>query len=246
MADGGDGFHAAIFAQAFAGRRAPAVRIAVNSACRPHLLKMRILLRSLALAIVLLVLGVVLGPWLDKLAYAIRLGAMPAPTALPVPVAGVRPTRLVDTWGGARSEGRRHEGIDIFAKRGTPVLSSTEGLVMRVGTNRLGGQVVWVLGPGGQRHYYAHLDSYGDVHAGMRIAAGKIVGYVGNTGNAATTPPHLHYGIYTAAGAINPYPFLRQIPTSARLDAARKAASSASALQSITNPTDIPIRDGHS
>jgi hypothetical protein len=80
----------------------------------------------------------------------------------------------------------------------------------------------------------------------MRIAAGKIVGYVGNTGNAATTPSHLHYGIYTAAGAINPYPFLRQIPTRARLDAARKAASSASALQSTTNPTDIPIHDGHS
>jgi murein DD-endopeptidase MepM/ murein hydrolase activator NlpD len=134
---------------------------------------------------------------------------MPAPASLPVPVAGVKPAGLVDTWGGARSEGRRHEGIDIFARRGTPVLAATEGIVMRVGTNRLGGQVVWVLGPGGQRHYYAHLDGYGDVHAGMRIGAGSIVGYVGNTGNAATTPPHLHYGIYTAAGAINPFPFLR-------------------------------------
>jgi murein DD-endopeptidase MepM/ murein hydrolase activator NlpD len=171
--------------------------------------RMRSSLRSLAFAIVLIALEGLLRPWLENVAYAIRLGAMPVPHTLPVPVAGVKPSRLADTWGGARSEGRKHEGIDIFAKRGTPVLAATEGIVMRVGTNRLGGQVVWVLGPGGQRHYYAHLDSYGDVHAGMRIPAGSIVGYVGNTGNAATTPPHLHYGIYTAAGAINPFPFLR-------------------------------------
>lgn len=184
---------------------------------------MRTLLRSLALAIVLLALEAVLRPWLAHLAYAARLLAMPTPGALPVPVAGVAPARLVDTWGGARSGGRRHEGIDIFARRGTPVLAATEGIVTRVGTNRLGGQVVWVLGPGGQRHYYAHLDRYGDVHAGMRIASGKILGYVGNTGNAASTPPHLHYGIYTPGGAINPYPLLRRIPASARMTPAGQA-----------------------
>lgn len=171
---------------------------------------MRTFVRSLAIALVLIALGAVLGPWLKNLAYAIRLGAMAAPSALPVPVAGVAPRQLADTWGGARGGGRKHEGIDIFARRGTPVLAATEGIVMRVGSNRLGGQVVWVLGPGGQRHYYAHLDSYGDVHTGMRIDAGKVLGYVGTTGNAAGTPPHLHYGIYTAGGAVNPYPFLRR------------------------------------
>jgi len=169
----------------------------------------RIFIRSLVIAIILIALHALLWPWLQSMAYMIRLGAMPAPASLPVPVAGVKPSGLADTWGGARSEGRKHEGIDIFAKRGTPVLSSTEGVVLRVGTNRLGGQVVWVLGPGGQRHYYAHLQRYGDVHAGMRVDAGKVLGYVGNTGNAATTPPHLHYGIYEAGGAVNPYPFLR-------------------------------------
>jgi murein DD-endopeptidase MepM/ murein hydrolase activator NlpD len=169
---------------------------------------MRTFLRSLILAVVLIALEGVLRPWLENMSYALRLASMPAPAVLPVPVAGVKPSRLADTWGGARSEGRRHEGIDIFAGRGTPVLAATEGIVLRVGTNRLGGQVVWVLGPGGQRHYYAHLDSYGDVHPGMRVDAGKILGYVGNTGNAAATPSHLHYGIYTAQGAINPYPFL--------------------------------------
>jgi len=167
------------------------------------------LLRNLVIATLLIGLGAVLKPWLDSLVYMMRLSTMPAPATLPVPVAGVKPRGLVDTWGGARSEGRRHEGIDIFARRGTPVLSSTEGVVMRVGTNRLGGQVVWVLGPGGQRHYYAHLERYGDVHAGMRVAPGKVLGYVGNTGNAVHTPPHLHYGIYLSGGAINPYPFLR-------------------------------------
>jgi murein DD-endopeptidase MepM/ murein hydrolase activator NlpD len=176
---------------------------------------MRSFLRSLVIAIVLLGLSAMLWPWLENLVYMLRLGAMPAPSALPVPVAGVKPTGLADTWGGARSGGRRHEGIDIFAKRGTPVISNTEGVVLQVGANRLGGQVVWVLGPGGQRHYYAHLERYGDVHAGMRVAPGKVLGYVGTTGNAAGTPPHLHYGIYTAGGAINPYPFLRRLPTKA-------------------------------
>lgn len=181
---------------------------------------MRILVRSLVLALALIAAEGVLRPWLEGVAYMLRLGALPAPSVLPVPVAGIKPGQLADTWGGARSEGRKHEGIDIFARRGTPVLSSTEGIVMRVGTNRLGGQVVWVLGPGGQRHYYAHLDRYGDVHAGMRVAPGSVVGYVGNTGNARTTPPHLHYGIYEAGGAINPYPFLH--PRNGRQDMREK------------------------
>lgn len=174
---------------------------------------MRILLRSALLALVLtplLVGGYALfGPYLKNMLYAMRLASMATPAALPVPVRGVAPRGLRDTWGGARSEGRRHEGIDIFARRGTAVTSSTEGIVLRVGTNRLGGQVVWVLGPGGQRHYYAHLDRYADVANGQRVRAGTILGYVGTTGNAVGTPPHLHYGIYEAGGAINPYPMLR-------------------------------------
>lgn len=142
--------------------------------------------------------------------YGMRLLRMPAPQALPVPVQGVRSAALRDTWGGARSGGRRHEGIDIFAPRGTPVLSATEGIVSRVGTNNLGGKVVWVIGPGGQRHYYAHLNDYASIQAGQRVQAGSVLGYVGNTGNARGTPPHLHYGIYTGKGAINPYPLLRR------------------------------------
>ena len=170
---------------------------------------MRIFLRTIVLAALVLGGYALIGPYVKNILYAMRLAAMPAALSVPVPVRGVAPRALRDTWHGARGGGRKHEGIDIFAKRGTPVTSATEGIVMRVGSNRLGGQVVWVLGPGGQRHYYAHLDSYADIDNGQRVRAGTILGYVGTTGNAAGTPPHLHYGIYEAGGAINPYPLLR-------------------------------------
>jgi murein DD-endopeptidase MepM/ murein hydrolase activator NlpD len=181
---------------------------------------MRILIRVLIVA-TLFILGVdLLGPTIERALYPLRLAAMDKPVALPVPVEGVRASALRDTWNGARSEGRKHQGIDIFAKRGTAVLSTTEGIVTQVGTNRLGGLVVWVMGPGGQRHYYAHLERYADVEAGMRIEAGRVLGYVGNTGNAQGTPPHLHYGVYDTGGAINPYPLLRADPGSAANHAA--------------------------
>jgi murein DD-endopeptidase MepM/ murein hydrolase activator NlpD len=170
---------------------------------------MRILLRSAVLAALLLGGYALLGPYVSNMLYAMRLASMAPPAVLPVPVRGVAPRALRDTWHGARSEGRKHEGIDIFARRGTAVVAATEGVVLRVSTNRLGGQVVWVLGPGGQRHYYAHLDRYADIEQGQRVRPGTVLGYVGTTGNAAGTPPHLHYGIYEAGGAINPYPLLR-------------------------------------
>jgi len=122
---------------------------------------------------------------------------------------GVQKSNIADSWGAPRSEGRSHKGVDIFATRGTPVLSATDGIVLRVGTNRLGGQVVNVLGPGRQVHYYAHLDRYGAFKPGDVVYRGNILGYVGNTGNARTTPPHLHYGVYDPArGAVNPWPLL--------------------------------------
>lgn len=148
-------------------------------------------------------------PALDRMVYAARLAGMPAPTALPVPVQGVSPLALRDTWAAARSGGRKHEGIDIFATRGRQVLSATEGIVTRMGTNPLGGNVVWVMGPGRQMHYYAHLERHAAIAVGDRVDVGTILGYVGDTGNARGTPPHLHYGIYAAGGAMNPYPRLK-------------------------------------
>jgi len=174
---------------------------------------MRTLIALVILALLALATWPWIGPKLDYLKFSIALSVREAPQSVAVPVAGVARRNLVDTWGGARSGGRRHEGIDIFASRGTAVIAATEGIVASIGENRLGGRSVWVYGPGRQRHYYAHLDRYEEtLSAGDRVAAGDVLGYVGNTGNAQGTPPHLHYGIYTMSGAINPYPLLKALP----------------------------------
>lgn len=135
----------------------------------------------------------------------------PMPPRIGIPVAGVREASLVDTWGAARSEGRQHQGIDIFAPRGTAVTSATRGIVLAVGTNRLGGRVVEVLGPGLVMHYYAHLDRYATaIRCGQVVRPGEVLGYVGDSGNAKGTPCHLHYGMYVPPHhAVDPYVFLR-------------------------------------
>ncbi|MCE7031825.1 M23 family metallopeptidase [Lysobacter sp. GX 14042] len=130
--------------------------------------------------------------------------------ALPVPVMGVSPGAIADTWGAGRSGGRRHEGVDIFAARGTPVVSSTRGIVSAIRETGLGGRQVWVLGPGLERYYYAHLDDWADgLQEGDVVRPGQALGVVGDTGNARGTPTHLHYGIYGADGALDPLPRLR-------------------------------------
>ncbi|PNK60272.1 M23 family metallopeptidase [Psychrobacter sp. FDAARGOS_221] len=131
----------------------------------------------------------------------------PQPNSLPNPITDAG---LTDTWGAARSNGRRHEGIDIFAERGTPILSTTPGIVRRVGTNELGGNVVSIVGPGGVGHYYAHLEEFADITEGDWVETGDVIGYVGDSGNAKGTPPHLHYGIYIDSSAVNPYPLLKK------------------------------------
>ena len=166
------------------------------------------MIKRLVLAVLLGALAYLAYPWVSLALYAMRLTSMPLPTVVAMPVAGVERRALRDTWQAARGAERRHEGIDIFADKGTPVLAATEGIVQRLDETRLGGKVVWVLGPGGQHHYYAHLDRFAAVERGQRIEAGTPLGFVGNTGNASNTPPHLHYGVYGAGGAINPYPLL--------------------------------------
>ena len=139
-----------------------------------------------------------------------QLWQLPAPAHEPVPVAGVTAADLTDSWGSPRPGGRSHQGIDIFAPRGTAIRSATPGIVLSVGENRLGGHVVRVAGPGGEWHYYAHMDHFAAIHPGDVVRAGDILGYVGDSGDAKGTPCHLHYGIYHAPGwATNPYPRLR-------------------------------------
>jgi peptidoglycan LD-endopeptidase LytH len=111
-------------------------------------------------------------------------------------------------WGAPRGGGRKHEGIDIFASRGTPTVAVDNGTVSSVTTNRLGGKVVFLRTSGKNlSFYYAHLDSQ-LVKVGQSLKRGDTIGLVGNTGNAITTPPHLHFGIYTSGGAIDPLAFV--------------------------------------
>lgn len=142
-----------------------------------------------------------------------RLKSMPMPNRLAIPVEGIHPENLTDTWGSSRSSGRTHEGIDIMASRGTRVYSNTEGVIASLQSNNLGGKVIWLIGPSGAWHYYAHLNDHRrGLKEGDYVKQGELIGYVGNTGNARHTAPHLHYGLYLTGkgrGAVNPYPYLR-------------------------------------
>lgn len=112
-------------------------------------------------------------------------------------------------FGAPRDAGaRRHHGIDIFARRGTPVVAASPGTVNRVNETSIGGKVVWLRDVFGNSLYYAHLDSQA-VSSGMRVKVGDTLGFVGNTGNARTTPPHLHFGVYRRGeGPVDPYWFV--------------------------------------
>lgn len=118
--------------------------------------------------------------------------------SLAFPVEGRSMEAILSAFGAARDGGRReHHGVDIFAPLGTPALAATEGTVRRVRETPVGGKVVWIRDDRRRRSlYYAHLDSQ-LVRRGQRVSPGDTVGLVGNTGNARTTPPHLHFGIYS-------------------------------------------------
>lgn len=169
---------------------------------------MKTLVRVLFVTLIVSAISPVAQPFIQRAWFVYTLSTQEPAAVLPNPLASRRPPRIVDSWGNARSGGRRHQGVDIFAPMDTPVVSTTSGIVTRVGTNNLGGQVVWILGPGLERHYYAHLNRYGPFRAGDRVEAGEVIGYAGNTGNARGGPVHLHYGIYRSGAAQNPYPRL--------------------------------------
>lgn len=131
---------------------------------------------------------------------------------LSFPVQGRDSRQISSYFGVPRDAGRRrHEGIDIFAPRGTPAVAASDGYISGVGTNNLGGNVVYLSDSRrNQTLYYAHLDSQA-VQQGQQVSVGDTVGFVGNTGNARTTGPHLHFGIYSFnAGAVDPLPFVRR------------------------------------
>lgn len=143
-------------------------------------------------------------------ARVVRLYTREPDVTLAMPLLEVRKKGIANTWHAPRSSDRLHEGQDIFAPRGTPIYSATPGVVFKIGENTLGGQTVSVFGPGGRLYYYAHLDGYApQIREGDYVTTQTVLGYVGSTGNAKGTPPHLHFGVYTANGPIDPLPLLR-------------------------------------
>jgi peptidoglycan LD-endopeptidase LytH len=140
--------------------------------------------------------------------YAINISLTPV---LINPVFGASNRSIGSFFGAPRDNGKRsHEGVDIFARKGTPVIAPADGVISRVSVTRLGGKVVWMKDPErGHSYYFAHLDSQ-MVKPGMRVYKGHVLGLVGNTGNAIKTPPHLHFGIYRS-GAKDPLHYIHQV-----------------------------------
>lgn len=138
--------------------------------------------------------------------YSISITTGPS---LAFPVQGGTRSSVGSFWGSDRDAGaRRHEGIDIFGKMETPLLAVAPGTISRVEETKLGGKVVWLRPEGKPYHiYYAHLNEQ-LVRPGQEVKQGDVVGLMGKTGNAKSTAPHLHFGIYTMGGAIDPFPFV--------------------------------------
>ena len=149
--------------------------------------------------------------------------SIPPPIApgatLPVPVQGVAPAQLQDTFTDARSAGRSHDAIDIMAPAGTPVLAVADGTVEKLFESRLGGTTLYQFNAGRTlAYYYAHLQAYAPgIAEGQALRRGQVIGYVGSTGNASPEAPHLHFAVFVLGPekqwwkgeAVNPYPLLR-------------------------------------
>lgn len=120
---------------------------------------------------------------------------------------------FTDTWGAARSGGRGHQGVDMLAARGTPTVAIESGMIRRMGNGGLGGITIWLTGQSGDEYYYAHLDDWAPgLSVGQSVSVGELVGYVGSTGNASYSVPHLHFEFHPGGGpAINPYPLAKEL-----------------------------------
>ena len=142
----------------------------------------------------------------------------PPPGRLSIPVQGIAATSLRDTFNDARSEGRRHDAIDIMAPAGTPVLAAADGRIEKLFLSERGGITLYQFNP--ERtlaYYYAHLQRYADgIAEGQVLRRGQLLGYVGATGNADPAAPHLHFAVFALGPearwwegtALNPYPML--------------------------------------
>lgn len=135
---------------------------------------------------------------------------LPPPGTGVCPVAGA--VSFSNSWGAPRSGGRTHKGVDMIAARGTPIVAVYSGRVKRTSNSSLGGKSVYFVSDAGDLYYYAHLDGFGDISAGMSVPAGYVLGYNGSSGNAPDWLPHLHWEYHPGGGAaVNPYPLAREL-----------------------------------
>lgn len=140
------------------------------------------------------------------------------PDALIVPVSGIEPSQLFDTYTDARDSGRVHDAIDIMAAAGTPVLAAADGPIEKLFTSDKGGLTIYQFANHGDRgYYYAHLQGYADgLMEKRQVRQGDVIGYVGSTGNANPAAPHLHFEVFVLGSErqwwttkpLNPYPLL--------------------------------------
>lgn len=168
--------------------------------------------------------------------YTVAISSKPS---LGFPVQANAAYKIGSYWGDGRDKNtRKHEGIDIMGKFRTPVVAAANGYVTSVRENSLGGKVVFMQ-PDGKDYtlYYAHLDEQ-LVRQGQRVALGEPVGLMGNTGNARNTATHLHFGIYTEGGAIDPLPFVNM----ERATPAPVTAPLELLQQYVHNPTAASLR----
>jgi murein DD-endopeptidase MepM/ murein hydrolase activator NlpD len=171
---------------------------------------LRILILTVAVAYAVLIF-----PYARALWWLHAYASPPARYVLPV--AGVAVDDLEPSFGAPRRHGP-HEGIDILAPAGTKVLAAAEGVIIGNRSTPIGGNVLWIMGSGRRLYYYAHLrERAPGMRLGRLVHAGEVIGFVGNTGNAVHTPPHLHFAIYLVTsdfyplryGPMDPFPLLR-------------------------------------
>ncbi|WP_375404219.1 M23 family metallopeptidase [uncultured Sphingomonas sp.] len=144
----------------------------------------------------------------------------PSMGELVIPVAGVARAAIRDSWGDARSGGRGHRGLDVMAAEGTPVVAAVAGRVEKLFDSELGGTTLYLRSADGRwQYYYAHLKGYaGGVREGMKVRAGEVLGYVGDTGDAGKGNHHLHFSTsrmkpgdrWWQGDDVNPYPLLAE------------------------------------
>jgi murein DD-endopeptidase MepM/ murein hydrolase activator NlpD len=167
--------------------------------------------------------------------------------ALVFPVSGKK-SNIGSFWGASRDGGeRRHEGIDIFARKGTPVVAISDGYIVSRGKSPRAGKFLW-LQPSGRNWtaYNAHLDVQ-SVKEGQFVKKGQVIGTVGNTGNARYTPSHLHFGIYKGDGAVNPLPFVKNLPkiTAPKASSRKKPAVARSKYKKPVRAKSRATASGH-